>query len=137
MRLLALVLVAFFACGWTTKTHNLTILINDYRQEWNAKELIEDPQLECAAKTHLKYIMGERKCSGTGKLGDTVSDRAKKCGYPWTIGREYLICQYLTEDSWFNTLPVYRNEYRSLRDHSYQKIGVAGDDLWWVVILAR
>ena len=137
VRWLLIYLASLMVLGWTPKSHPLTILINDYRSEWNAKLLLEDYRLDCAARIHLDYIQKARSCTSTGPLGQTVRDRAITCGYPWHSGEQFLVCQYLSEDAWFNTLRVYPDELRSLRDHGWQKIGVAGEDLWWVIILAR
>jgi hypothetical protein len=129
--------IMLFCLGFKASDHNITILVNDYRKDWNAKELFEDYRLNCAAKYHLDYIVKERKCTAIGPKGETPKDRSKACGYPWVYGEQLLVCQYLTEESWFDTLPVYKREYRLLRDHRFKSIGVAGDDLWWVVILAQ
>jgi hypothetical protein len=137
VRWLGIFVISYLLLGWGPKSHTLTVLINDYRSEWNAKALLEDYRLSCAAKYHLDYILKARACTSVGPQGQTVRDRAITCGYPWTMGEQLLVCQYLTEDAWFNTLGVYPKEYRILRDHAWQKIGVAGDDLWWVIILAR
>lgn len=134
---IVIVLISLCSIAWTAKSHPLTILINDYRKSWNAPYLTEDPHLTCAAEIHLEHITRTRTCTHIGASGSTVRDRAIACGYGWSTGEQLILCQYLTEDAWFNTLRVYPKEYRVIRDHSWQKIGVAGEALWWVVILAR
>lgn len=129
--------ILLFCLGFKGDVHPITELINDHRRKWNAKELVEDERLECAAKMQLKHIRATRTCTHLGLNGETPRDRSIACGYPWTYGDQLLVCQYLTEEAWIDTLPAVPKQYRILRDHGFKHIGVAGDELWWVVILAR
>lgn len=129
--------ILLFCLGFRGDEHPITTLINDHRKKWNAQLLKEDDRLNCAASMQLKHIRNARHCTHIGPNGEGPRDRSIACGYPWTFGEQLLICQYLTEESWFDTLPAVPKQYRLLRDHGWRNIGVAGDKLWWVVILAR
>lgn len=132
-----LILPVLLSLGFKPLGHPLISLINDYRARWNASPLTEDHRLHCAAQYQLDHILNTRTCTQLGLHGETVRDRAVACGYPWTTGEQFLLCQYLSADVWFNTLHIYPQEYRSVRDHAWQKVGIAENQYWWVLILAR
>ena len=132
-----LLTIAFVIMGFTPKTHDLVILVQDYRAEYKAPPLIEDPRLECAAKLHLAYIISKRSCVSVTATGKTIWDEVRYCGFKPEEIDLVLLCQVLTLESWFERLYMYRIEARTLRDFRWKYIGVAGDQLWFTMILAR
>lgn len=123
--------------GLNSKTHDLVILANDYRQEYRTPILNEDERLHCAARLHLAHILNTRVCTYVGPHGQTVGDKIKHCGYVYTEYDTILFCQELTLESWFQRIYLYPNAGKTIRDYRWKTLGVAGDELWWVLILAR
>lgn len=132
----ALFSIIFIIMGFTPETHDLVILVQDYRAEHKAPFLKEDERLHCAARIHLAYILNRRSCVYVGPERETIRDKVRFCGFDPQELDAILLCQVLTLESYFQRLYMYKNDRITLRDHRWKYIGVAGDDLWFIMILA-
>jgi len=133
-----LTLAACSPASRSPDTTGFAALINAERARHDARQVVENPKLTAAARSHANDMAATNNFSHTSRSGTTPSDRARAQGYSYCFIAENIAHGHPTEEQAFAAWMTSKGHRENMLTRSATQYGIAvASGNYWVLVLGR